>query len=147
MVRIIRANGGELVDLEFQTNHNYLDENIGASIVVVGAYFCDMKSKEVEGLSGSDVYRFSGKWVRAGGDIFDNLSPPPYRYHAGIYISHQSRHEGNGSGNNIFSYDLRAEPRDLCFYVRMGPYYHETSNTIRIPKEYLIQFFSENPKQ
>jgi len=137
---------GEVVDVEIETGFNYIEYSQGSQDVISIFYFCDQKDINVDGLGGWSLYRYLDKWVSADSGAHDP-SPPPYRYHTTIYVSWYDTFIHGHLDQTIKSYDLRENPRDLCFYTDIRTYYHEKSNIVRIPKEYLIQFFAEHPRK
>lgn len=135
---------GEYVGVEVETNLNYINYEFSRD-VYVRFFFCGHQDKNVEGLGGGDLYNNMGKWIGQGGVTHDDSSPP-YRYNAVFFTSHHHYSFEVPGKYHIVDYDLREEPRDLCFYLDAGPYYQEKSNIVRIPKEELIKFFAEHPR-
>ncbi|HVI51656.1 MAG TPA: hypothetical protein VM661_10635 [Candidatus Sulfotelmatobacter sp.] len=135
---------GEYVDVEVETNFNYMDY-VGSRGAYISFFFCGHQDKNVYGLSNESLYKYMSKWVIAGEDVHDNSSPP-YRYHAIFFVASHGEKADTTSKYLIMNYDLRDSPRDLCFYLDVGPYYHEKSNIVRIPKEELVKFFDEHPR-
>lgn len=136
---------GEIIDVEIETNLNYMN-HVGPSSAVSGRfYFCDQRSINVQGLGGLGLYKYMDKWVSVDDGIRDD-SPPPYRYHTAIHAAIHDKAASADARSTILDYDLREAPRDLCFFLDAGYYYHEKSNVVRIPKEELIKFFAEHPR-
>lgn len=142
---------GETIDVEFETDFNYINHVDGFAGVNVDFYFCDQESRYVQGLGGLGLYKYTDKWTRVERAIHDD-SPPPYRYHSAFFAAIHDKTAMLDAKITILDYDLHETPRDLCarFNALLGlgltGWAHEKSNIVRIPKEELIKFFGGHPR-
>ena len=138
------SNRGELVDVEMETDFNYANY-AGSRGVHIEFFFCENKNIDAPGLGGHSLFIYNDKWLRVDNGIHDDR-PPPYRFHTATFAEIHDKTALKEPKIKIFDYDLRETPRDLCFYLGVGPYYHEKSNIVRIPKEELVKFFADHPR-
>lgn len=142
---------GNMIDITVLSNFNYqnyiIKNNVYPDAVVSP---CDLREGEKIEYGMSSIYRYDGGYVRLlDGKAYDGK--PPYEYH--LFVSEHDFYDRRLRENDqyfknreisvVHDYDLRADPRDICFkfnYASLN--YSESSNTVRIPKEELLKLFA-----